>query len=34
MLLQGSIQVGDVRLMVLPVVDLHRLLVDMWLQRV
>src|SRR5688572_29975722 len=32
-LLEGGIEVGDVRLMMLPVMDLHRLRVDMRLER-
>ena len=33
MLVERGIQVGDVRLMVLPVMDLHRLRVDVRLER-
>ena len=32
-LLEGGVQVGDVRLMMLPVMDLHRLRVDVRLER-
>ena len=31
--LEGVVEVGDIRLVMLPVMDFHRLGVDMWLER-